>query len=229
MENAINLIDAITNLLGTLTWPGLVLFVLMRFRSSIGEFFETVSEFSFKGAGMEASLRRRQAEASAALVAATVARRKGDESAEDTAREVESVARLVEGSSSRALRRAGRATVLWVDDRPENNVRERRSLAALGMNFVISTSTDDALSVMKGQRFDVVISDMGRPPDSQAGYTLLDRLRASGDLTPFVIYASSSHPDHVAEARRRGALGCTSRPDELFDCVLSALDRGSHD
>jgi CheY-like chemotaxis protein len=115
--------------------------------------------------------------------------------------------------------------VLWVDDNPDNNIYERQSLEALGVRFVLSTSTDDALNKVKNQRFDAIISDMGRPPDRTAGYTLLDALRSSGDRTPFIIYAGSRSPEHQAESRRRGAAGCTNRATELFEMVLSALQR----
>jgi CheY-like chemotaxis protein len=145
-----------------------------------------------------------------------------------TVRDAIAVADVVaEAVTPRTIRRASRATVLWVDDRPENNIYERQSLEALGVTFVLSTSTDDALAKLAKQKFDVIISDMGRPPDPRAGYTLLDALRATGDRTPFVIYASSRDPEHRAEASRRGALGCTNRADELFGYVLSALNRGA--
>jgi CheY-like chemotaxis protein len=112
-----------------------------------------------------------------------------------------------------------------VDDRPDNNIYERQALEALGMNFVLATSTEDALKKIARQRFDAIISDMGRPPDSRAGYTLLDKLRSSGDQTPFVIYAGSRDPDHVEESRRYGAIGCTNNANELFEMVLIALGR----
>jgi CheY-like chemotaxis protein len=115
--------------------------------------------------------------------------------------------------------------VLWVDDRPDNNNYERQALEALGVKFVISTSTDDALSKLMTRHFDAIISDMGRPPDARAGYTLLDKLRSSGNQIPFIIYASSRSPEHQAEARRRGAVGCTNNATELFEMVVSALQR----
>ena len=127
--------------------------------------------------------------------------------------------------SPRSLRQIEGAKVLWVDDNPDNNTYERQSSEALGVRFVLSTSTDDALNKVKIQKFDAIISDMGRPPDRTAGYTLLDALRSSGDRTPFIIYASSRAPEHQAEARRRGAVGCTNRPTELFAMVLSILNR----
>jgi CheY-like chemotaxis protein len=117
--------------------------------------------------------------------------------------------------------------VLWVDDNPDNNIGERRAMEVLGISFILATSTEEALQKLNRQHFDAIISDMGRPPDPQAGYTLLDRLRSNGDETPFVIYAGSSNPTHVAESRRRGAVGCTNNLDELSRMVLLAISKGS--
>jgi CheY-like chemotaxis protein len=125
------------------------------------------------------------------------------------------------------LRRAAKSNVLWVDDHPENNVNERRSLESLGVHFALARSTDEAVDQLQRQQFDAIISDMGRPPDTQAGYTLLDQLQASGAHPPFIIYAGSSAPEHKAEARSRGAVGCTNRPQELFEMVLSALKQNA--
>ena len=160
------------------------------------------------------------------MVAAVENRVIDDETPEIRARSVKTTAGAVEDISDRKIKQANNAIVLWVDDIPNNNIYERRSLEALGVNFVIAVSIDIAISEIKKRKFDVIISDMGRPPDSMAGYTLLDSLRKSGNNTPFVIYASSRSPEHISESRRRGALGCTNRPDELFDYVLSAIGRG---
>jgi len=225
-DEIVRLIDSITKLMGVLAWPALLLFVLIRFGPAVREFFSSLGEFSLKGAGFEASAKRKQAEAAAALVAATVARPEEGATPEATAREARAVAQVVaEVATPRVIKRAGESTVLWVDDRPSNNIYERQALEALGISFVISTSTEDALEKIARQSFDAIISDMGRPPDPQAGYTLLDKLRAIGNKTPFIIYAGSRKPEHIAEAKRRGAIGCTNRPDELFQMVLAALGR----
>ena len=123
------------------------------------------------------------------------------------------------------IRRLTNAVVLWVDDRPQNNVYERAALDALGVRFEISTNTDEALRMIKSRTkpFDAIISDMGRPPDSRAGYTLLDALRKSGNRTPYIIDAGSNLPEHKAMALERGAQGSTNRPEELFQLVVSAI------
>jgi CheY-like chemotaxis protein len=224
VDDMVKLIDAATKLVGALAWPVLVGFVLIRFGPALKDFFEGLNEFSFKGAGFEASVKRKQAEAVAALAAAAAARPEPGATPESTARDARDAAEMVaEAVTPRVLRKAGKATVLWVDDRPDNNVYERQSLEAIGVSFVLVLSTEEALQKIKRQRFDAIISDMGRPPDPRAGYTLLEALRASGNTTPYVIYASSNAPEHKAEARKRGALGCTNRASELFQYVISAL------
>jgi len=130
---------------------------------------------------------------------------------------------VAEAVTPRIIRRASRSRVLWVDDRPNNNSYARQSLEALGVSFELATSTEEALEKINRQHFDAIISDMGRPPDPRAGYTLLDKLGSMGNQTPFIIYAGSKAPKHVAEARSRGAIGCTNNAIELFEMVLLAI------
>jgi DNA-binding NtrC family response regulator len=87
----------------------------------------------------------------------------------------------------------------------------------------LASSTEEALALVSSQRIDAIISDMGRPPDARAGYTLLDELRARRVKIPFIIYAGSSSLEHVAESRQHGAIGCTNNPYELFEYVVEAL------
>ncbi|WP_126148174.1 response regulator [Synechococcus elongatus] len=226
VDNIVKLLDAIAKLLNVLVWPAVLLFILIRFGRDLRDFIASLSELSVKGVGFEASLKRKQAEVVAALAAAAASRSDGDVSRESAAQEAKIAADIVsEVVTSRAVRRASRSTVLWVDDYPDNNIYERQALEALGVSFVLATSIEEALRKISKQRFDVIISDMGRPFDSRAGYTFLDQLRASGDQTPFIIYSSSRDPKYVAESRRHGAIGCTNNANELFEMVLSALGR----
>ena len=230
VDDIVKLFDAITKLLNVLIWPGIILFILIRFGRDLREFFSSLGELSLKGAGFEASLKRKQAEVVAALSAAVASKPDEDRTHESVAKEAMIAADVVaEVVTPRAIRRASRSTVLWVDDNPNNNSYERQALEALGVSFVLAQSTDEALKKIsrQRQRFDAIISDMGRPPDSRAGYTLLDKLRSRGDQTPFIIYAGSRDPEHVAESLRRGAIGCTNNANELFEMVLSMLGRAA--
>ena len=101
-------------------------------------------------------------------------------------------------------------------------VRDRSAISARSSG-VIATSTDDGLEQAQRQTFDAIISDMGRGLDRTAGYKLLEELRKAGIQSPYVIYAASTDPKRRAEAKRRGAIDATNRPDELFQLVLSAI------
>jgi len=114
--------------------------------------------------------------------------------------------------------------LLWVDDRPNNNVSERKSLAWRGFLVETAVDTDSALIMLESNRgYDAVISDMGRPPDARAGYTLLRAMRARGDHRPFFIYSAGQNDATRAEARNAGASVSTSRFNELEDSLLSVL------
>lgn len=140
--------------------------------------------------------------------------------------EREAEKRISELITPKASRQLAGATVLWVDDKPENNKYERQALEKLGIQFTISTSTEDALEKLQHGNYNVIISDMERPPDKQAGYTLLSQITNRRITTPFIIYAGSRSPEHNAETRRRGGLGTTNMPIELFEMVVDAIKAG---
>jgi CheY-like chemotaxis protein len=120
--------------------------------------------------------------------------------------------------------------VLWVDDNPNNNDLERKAMDAYSISFELAKSTGEALGRLRNEKFDAIISDMARPPDYVAGYTLLEALRSSGDNTPYFIYAGSSDPKHLKEALNRGAQWNTNNPAELITKILGVPGRDSqHD
>jgi CheY-like chemotaxis protein len=225
VEQLVALLKGITELVGVLVWPAVAIYVLVRFGPGLREFFGSLGELTFKAAGVEATAKRRQVEAAVALGAAVAKSPTADaETSTEAAQRARDVADVVaERVNPRTVREARGSRVLWVDDRPGNNVLERRSLEVIGIEFDLSTSTEDALNRLATTSYDAVVSDMERPPDTRAGYTLLDTMRHRGIKTPFIIYAGSNAPEHKDEAKRHGAMGSTNRADELFALVLSAL------
>lgn len=113
--------------------------------------------------------------------------------------------------------------VLWVDDRPENNVLERQAFESLGLRFTLALNTDQALSLLENNTYAAIISDMGRKEGPREGYVLLDALRKRDDTTPFFIYAGSNAPEHKREAKEHGGQGSTNRAQELFQLVTKAV------
>lgn len=209
----------VSDLVGALAWPAAALVIVIIFRRPLKALLtrEDVQVSAFGGLTISA---RGQAAAARELVDAARSRQDATVDLQDAEIGVQVAARGVE-----VLGR--HPQILWVDDRPSLNQHEVAALHALGMHVSLSASTEDALRRFRTQSYDLVVSDMGRPPDARAGYTLLNALRGSGDLTPFVIYASSDRPEHFDEAVRRGASGSTNRPDELVRMVSNALWRAS--
>lgn len=114
-------------------------------------------------------------------------------------------------------------TILWVDDRPENNVYERNILEGMGLEIITALSTEQALMWIKHNDVAIIISDMDRKEGPREGYVLLDKLRSEGNNTPFLIYAGSNAPEYVKETYVRGGQGHTNNPEGLFDMVTSIL------
>lgn len=218
-DQAIRLIAAIAQLVGVLVWPAALVFFFVYFRNSLRGFISNLGELNIKTPGIEATAKRR-VEAAAAIGAAEAARASVDGAATATV-DPRDIAEAL--PSPRTQRRLQGSRILWVDDRPDNNLLERKALEALGIEIDLSTSTTDALEKIRRRSYDLIISDMGRPPDSRAGYTLLDNLREAGDNTLFIIYASSRAAEHVKEARQHGAIGATNSPQELISMVTKAL------
>jgi len=116
-------------------------------------------------------------------------------------------------------------TVLWADDKPDNNRWERRALESYGIRFELAPDTDAAMrAVAEKGPFAAIISDMGRPGDPQAGYTLLERLRQAGVATPYFVYTTVGMAATLApSAVQAGAHGVTGNPDALVEMVVAAV------
>ncbi|MET4659319.1 hypothetical protein ABID80_003035 [Streptomyces sp. PvP037] len=140
-----------------------------------------------------------------------------------TPADIESIVRSVQDALPGRGVTATHNHVLWIDDRPENNVNERRAFEAVGLQISLALSTEEALARTESQRFALIISDMGRKEGPQEGYVLLEKLRERGNITPFLIYSSADSQELRAEARRRGAQGSTSRAQDLFQTAMRLL------
>ncbi len=223
----VKLLALFISFLQVVIWPLIALLLLLFLRNPLKKFISDLIEVTFKAGPIETTAKRQQViEVATSLGAATVhwQDKTQDEvqlpDAEKAKEIAQVVNQLITPGTSRQI--AG-SSALWVDDTPVNNLYERQALEALGIHFTISKSTEDALEKVGRTHYDVVISDMGRPPDQHAGYTLLEKMKAMQIATPFIIYAGSKRPDHITEARKRGAFGTTNDPQELFELVVSAL------
>nr|WP_319570125.1 response regulator [uncultured Draconibacterium sp.] len=116
-----------------------------------------------------------------------------------------------------------RPRILWVDDRPENNVYERKAFEAQGIEISIALSTNEAIERLLSNNFSAIISDMGRKEGAEEGYVLLDKVRDSGNSIPYFIYAGSNSLEHKRMALERGAQGSTNDARELYEMIFKIV------
>jgi CheY-like chemotaxis protein len=168
----------------------------------------------------EANYVKMQMTAVASLVAATANTNK-----ESTPADVDKLVAVVrEAAPSKRLEAdSWKNHILWVDDRPNNNVYERQAFEAVGLRFTIALSTNEALDIMQRNKFAAIVSDMGRKEGSREGYVLLDAIRKQSDQTPLFFYAGSNSPEHKRETLDHGGQGCTNNAQELFQMVTRAV------
>jgi CheY-like chemotaxis protein len=123
----------------------------------------------------------------------------------------------------------GRATVLWVDDRPEANALELAKLQDDGVEVLQARSTAEAMDVLSLRRgVRAIVTGLGRTEDGElrahAGLALLRQLREAELDQPTVVYTSARGVElDRQEALEAGAAVVTASPTELFAALTRIL------
>jgi CheY-like chemotaxis protein len=234
-DHWLKLLAELTSLLQVIIWPLLVVIAFVYLGSTLKNYIndirkdKNVSELSTEvgPAGIKLNIKR-EVEVATNLVLANKNRQPSEvPDAEQIENETEEVFNIVSKVTiSETVQEVAGTKALWVDDNPFGNTYERSALEAFGIQFTLSTSTEDALDKVRTNKYNVIISDMGRSPDERAGYTLLSKLQERGVHAPFIIYSGSNRPEYKTEAIRRGSCGATNNPSELFQLVLDAIKNG---
>ena len=223
MEGLSKVISAVAQLL----WPLLGFYFLYKFGPKTFSFISRLSEGSVKAFGVEASAKLAATDAivqadlkTEAMASNTVA---GTSLAppQGTVAQLRRIASLVTDAVSEEV--AGKR-VLWVDDRPEGNELEVIALTALKLDVKQVTTTEQAISDLRERRFDVVISDMKRGENEEAGYDLLGLMLALPHIPPLIFYTRSVVDQDTA--RSRGAFGTATKASDLVLLVKDALQVG---
>lgn len=113
--------------------------------------------------------------------------------------------------------------VLWVDDHPENNANLQRTFEKFNIRVTSAVSNEQALRLAANDRFDAIISDLGRGNEEEAGFALLEELIKRGSRTPFFIYTTREDPQLRERARKLGAQALTRSATKLLEGVSAAL------
>jgi CheY-like chemotaxis protein len=214
------LIGLVQYLVGTLFWLLLIVLVFRTFKERIGGLVGRITDFSLKAPGGEIAVKV-AAETGAALTAAESARASEEGGASDDADVV-----AIQHSASVAARVAPtlrNRRILWVDDSPGNNKFEIAAFEAAGLQVETSTSTEDAMTRLHARSYDLIITDLTRGRDTEAGLKFIAKVRDVFPHALIVVYSSKRGVPQYPRAYEAGAVGATYKPHELFDRVIAFL------
>ncbi len=158
-----------------------------------------------------------------AEILAKVQRRKQQQSAERVVEPAVKGAPAAHETMYQWIPGASGRRVLWVDDHPENNARLAELLRTSGADVQQVTDGEAAFELIKSLTPDVLLSDIGRSGNPEAGFEDLARFRSEGDYAgPVVFYSARVSQSKRARASELGAAIATSER-ELLDAIAAIL------
>ncbi len=118
------------------------------------------------------------------------------------------------------------ATILAVDDSASMRQMVSFTLKGAGYEVVEASDGKDALDKAKGQKFDLVISDVNMP--IMDGITLIKELRALTEykFIPLLMLTTESGDDKKVQGKTAGATGWIVKPfnpDQLLATINKVL------
>jgi two-component system response regulator PilR (NtrC family) len=117
--------------------------------------------------------------------------------------------------------------LLVVDDEPDQRTLYELTLVREGYDVQSAGSVEEAWSMLSGERFHLVITDMRMPDGS--GLDLLRRLDDAGRPEKAVVITAYGSAENAVEALKAGAYDYLTKPVDLRQfraVVASALGRG---
>jgi CheY-like chemotaxis protein len=127
------------------------------------------------------------------------------------------------------LRRLDHATdylsggrVLWVDDHPEYNQYIIRLLRQVGMRVDLAHDTDEALVALRRSEYDIVLSDIRRGDDFDAGLRMPQTFREHHITVPVVIFTGNFDSTRGVDPM---IFAGTNRIDDLVNYVIDLMER----
>ncbi len=118
--------------------------------------------------------------------------------------------------------------ILLIDDNQEITDPLSKFLIVKGHDCTVLNDGKNGLTLLEGNKFDVVILDLAMPKFS--GYDVIDSLEKSGKLKEqkiIVFSAVSLGNDEIRELEKRGVYACIKKPIKLPP--LLKMIEGVHD
>jgi CheY-like chemotaxis protein len=112
--------------------------------------------------------------------------------------------------------------VLWVDDRMENNAPLIDALVEGGADVRLADNTRELMALLEASPVEVLVSDIDRKGDPEAGFDDLRRLRAKGKAPSRVVFFTGRvTPARKETAEKLGAV-ITANPDDLLNFIAAS-------
>ena len=121
--------------------------------------------------------------------------------------------------------------ILWVDDKPSNNAIQVDKLRNEGWQVELALTTAEALDKFDDQKFDLIISDMGRREDGisrpTAGIDLAEEIRSRDSQIPIIVFTTHQALSRFqVPAKKAGISVLTNSTVELYRQLESAVGKG---
>lgn len=124
----------------------------------------------------------------------------------------------------------GEKSILWVDDYPSNNAFIIEKLESDGIRVRKELSTDAAMAALRSDRFDVLISDLGRIEAGKenpfAGLELARAMSAESITVPMLVFSGPRGMENRERLRAAGVDHVTASPVDVFKFIDQHLRAG---
>ena len=198
----INDIEPLFQFLSALTWPLLILFIILLFKSKIDNLIDSAKwrKFTIKVANFEITM-------------------------EDALKQQQQIIKDFQDKILRGKTKPENLTsLLWVDDNPKNNAMLIQNFAEKGISIITASSTKEALLKMETGKFDAIITDMGRTESGErldtAGIDLSRKIRENDKNIPIFIYSwSKTAKSKMDEAKDAGITKVATSKSDLIEAL----------
>lgn len=115
--------------------------------------------------------------------------------------------------------------ILWVDDYPSNNETVMSLFEDKDVHFDIAINTKQGLDLFRKENYDLIITDMGRGNESNAGLSLIKTLKKHHCQIPIIVYASRMAIDRYGkESMENGAYAVTNGIGNIISLISDVLE-----
>lgn len=115
--------------------------------------------------------------------------------------------------------------VLWVDDYPSNNAQVIE-LFQDRIHFDIAISTVQGIKLMAANQYDLIITDMGRGNEPDAGLQLINQIKKAYPAckTPIIVFASvQAIRKYGNQAKESGAIATFNGLSEIINFISKTI------